>query len=134
MERIHPPARFAGPSLFEGTPMHFFYLDETGCTGGDLTNVERPIFVIGGISVTDEGWRTTSDRFLDALENFFGGNDRFELHATDLVNGQGHFAALSRERRHAFAHTLLDAIAERTHALGWRSGSYRLYAIVPQRL
>jgi hypothetical protein len=116
--------------------MHFFYLDETGCTGGDLTNAERPIFVIGGISVTDEGWRTTSDRFLDALENFFGRKlpDRFELHATDLVNGQGHFAALSRERRHAFAHTLLVAIAERKHALRWRSGSYRLYAIVPQRL
>jgi hypothetical protein len=71
MERIHPPARFAGPSLFEGTPMPFFYLDETGCTGGDLTNAERPIFVIGGISVTDEGWRTTSDRFSRCLRELF---------------------------------------------------------------
>jgi len=29
--------------------MHFFYVDETGCTGADLNNAEQPIFVIGGI-------------------------------------------------------------------------------------
>ena len=40
--------------------MNFFYLDETGCTGADLNNPEQPIFVLGGISVRDEGWRTTT--------------------------------------------------------------------------
>jgi hypothetical protein len=34
--------------------MHFFYLDETGCTGPDLENPEQPIFVLGGISVSDD--------------------------------------------------------------------------------
>ena len=34
--------------------MHFFYLDETGCTGADLKNHEQPIFVFGGISVSDD--------------------------------------------------------------------------------
>ena len=37
--------------------MHFFYMDETGCTGADLSGTEQPIFVIGGIDVTDEQWR-----------------------------------------------------------------------------
>ena len=37
--------------------MHFFYLDETGCTGADLISPEQPIFVLGGISVSDDRWR-----------------------------------------------------------------------------
>lgn len=41
--------------------MHFFYLDETGCTGPNLKDLDQPIFVIGGISVSDERWRKTTD-------------------------------------------------------------------------
>lgn len=42
--------------------MHFFYLDEAGCTGADIAPGQQPIFVLGGISVRDEGWvRTTGD-------------------------------------------------------------------------
>jgi hypothetical protein len=36
-------------------PMHFFYLDETGDTGPDLENTEQPIFVLGGVTVSDNG-------------------------------------------------------------------------------
>jgi len=43
--------------------MHFFYLDETGCTGADLISPEQPIFVLGGISVSDDRWRTTTEQF-----------------------------------------------------------------------
>ena len=53
--------------------MHFFYLDETGCTGADLANAEQPIFVIGGISVTDEGWRKTNANLRYLIDTFFGG-------------------------------------------------------------
>ncbi|MEI6639470.1 MAG: DUF3800 domain-containing protein [Chlorobium sp.] len=35
--------------------MHFYYLDEVGCTGEDLNNPEQPIFVLGGLSIRDEG-------------------------------------------------------------------------------
>ncbi len=35
--------------------MHFYYLDEAGCTGEDLNNSEQPLFVSGGLSVRDEG-------------------------------------------------------------------------------
>ena len=35
--------------------MHFFYVDEAGCTGDNLQNADQPIFVIGGVSIRDEG-------------------------------------------------------------------------------
>ena len=41
--------------------MHFFYLDETGDTGKDLESPEQPIFVLGGITVSDKTWRKTTD-------------------------------------------------------------------------
>jgi hypothetical protein len=99
--------------------MHFFYLDETGCTGADLTNLEQPIFVIGGISVTDEAWRTTNQRLRSAIEKFFNHAiaPEFELHASDLINGEGPFQEHEREDRNALAHRLLDIIAERKHAI-----------------
>ena len=99
--------------------MHFFYLDETGCTGADLNNGEQPIFVIGGISVTDEGWSTTNEHFRAAIDKFFGGSlpPDFELHAAELVNGEGPFVGRSRDERNALAHTFLDIIAERKHAI-----------------
>ena len=42
--------------------MHFFYFDETGCTGADLNSPEQPIFVLGGVSVSDDRWRTTTEQ------------------------------------------------------------------------
>jgi|GEM_PF-2678429 len=35
--------------------MHFYYLNEAGCTGEDLNNSEQPLFVFGGLSVRNEG-------------------------------------------------------------------------------
>jgi hypothetical protein len=99
--------------------MHFFYLDETGCTGINLADAEQPIFVLGGISVTDEGWRTTTERFNRALDDFFGGTRPIgaELHACDLINCAGIFAGRNQEECNALAHQYLDIVAERGHAI-----------------
>lgn len=120
------------PTAFKGTQagqriskfrsrggMHFFYLDETGCTGADLANQQQPIFVIGGISVKAQGWRETTDQCRKILDDFFGGAvpNGFELHATDLVNHQGAFAGFTQEQCNALAHSFLDLIAERKHAI-----------------
>jgi Protein of unknown function (DUF3800) len=77
--------------------MHFFYIDETGCTGADLKNAEQPIFVIGGIDVTDEKWRETHAIIRDTLKDFYGETlpKNFELHARDLINGEGYFTERS---------------------------------------
>ena len=99
--------------------MHFFYVDETGCTGADLTNADQPIFVLGGIDVTDEKWRETHGLIRETLRGFFGGTlpEDFELHATDLVNGKGLFASKERADRNALVHQLLDVIASRGHGI-----------------
>ncbi|WP_316196968.1 DUF3800 domain-containing protein [Bradyrhizobium sp. SZCCHNS3053] len=99
--------------------MHFFYLDETGCTGADLKNVEQPIFVVGGVDVADEKWLGTQSAIREACMNFFGGKlpENFELHASELVNGEGFFADKGRENRNALAHSLLDVIAKRGHSV-----------------
>jgi hypothetical protein len=78
--------------------MHFFYLDETGDTGTDLGNSEQPIFVLGGVTVSDKSWRKTTDAVQSIITDFFNGAvpDRFELHAHELVAHQGPFASHSR--------------------------------------
>jgi Protein of unknown function (DUF3800) len=99
--------------------MHFFYLDETGCTGADLNNVQQPVFVLGGISVKAQGWRETTDRFRKAIDEFFAGAvpAGFELHAADLVNRTGAFAGYTQQQCSDLAHKFLDIIAERKHSI-----------------
>lgn len=99
--------------------MHFFYLDESGCNGRDLTNTEQPIFVIGGIVLRDEAWNKTHSEFLSIIQNYFGGTipNNFEFHTQDLFspNGNGHFAGHTRDKRNALIHSLLDLIIKRKH-------------------
>jgi hypothetical protein len=99
--------------------VHFFYLDETGCTGANCGDPEQPIFVLGGISVKDKGWRATTAQFNAALDDLFGGNKPAgaELHACDLVNGQGVFEGFDQQVRNTLAHRYIDIIAERSHSI-----------------
>ncbi len=99
--------------------MHFFYIDETGCNGRDLTQAEQPIFVSGGIIVRDEGWNKTHSEFEKVIERYFNNSvpANFELHTQDLFSphGSGPFENHSRERRNGLIHELLDLIASRKH-------------------
>ncbi|WP_439403207.1 DUF3800 domain-containing protein [Bradyrhizobium sp. DASA03068] len=103
--------------------MHFFYCDETGCNGTDLVkNVqEQPIFVLGGISVRDEGWRKTYSDFQALVATYFDGNlpPGFELHASELLspNGDGPFTGMSRDNRNGLAQKVLKLIYDRGHAV-----------------
>jgi hypothetical protein len=102
--------------------MHFLYIDEAGSTGFDLTAVQQPVFVMAGLTVSDEKWRKTSQAIRDKLETYFAGTailTDFELHACELLSpsGGGPFAGHDRERRNALAIDLLRLIAERGHYL-----------------
>lgn len=99
--------------------MHFFYLDESGCTGANLSNQEQPIFVLGGICVKAQGWRETTESFNDIVATFFGGKipAKFELHADDLLNKKGAFSDFDRAQRNALANELLDLVIARKHAI-----------------
>jgi hypothetical protein len=100
--------------------MHFFYLDEAGCSGADLNPGQQPIFVLGGISVRDEGWTRTTEAFEVIISEYFAPDPiphGFELHSNDLLspNGSGVFAGHDRDRRSQLALDLLGLIAARSH-------------------
>jgi len=99
--------------------MHFYYLDEAGCTGSDLANQEQPIFVLGGISVRDEGWNKTQESMVSIFDEYFSRSipQNFELHAEQLLspNGDGPFSGHARDRRNILAKTILRLLAKRSH-------------------
>lgn len=41
--------------------VHLFYFDEAGCNGEALTNPEQPVFVLGGVSVSDKKWAKSGE-------------------------------------------------------------------------
>jgi hypothetical protein len=100
--------------------MHFFYLDETGCNGADLNTGQEPIFVLGGVSVKDQGWVATTEAIEAIVQDYFAPDPipaGFELHAHELLspNGEGPFAGHARARRNQLAFDMLDLIRTRSH-------------------
>ncbi len=101
--------------------MHFYYLDEAGCTGSDLANTEQPIFVLGGISVRDEGWNKTQLEYAKIIGDYFNDSPPidFELHSEELLspNGDGPFSEHPRTRRNKLAKDVLGLISDRRHSI-----------------
>ncbi len=99
--------------------MHFFYIDETGCNGRDLTQTQQPIFVSGGIILRDEGWNKTHTEFEKIISTYFNGQvpANFEFHTQDLFspNGTGHFIGHPRDNRNKLINDILDLVIERKH-------------------
>lgn len=99
--------------------MHFCYIDEAGCTGRNLNDAEQPVFVLGGLSVSDEKWNTTHEKFVSTISNYFNGSipSGFELHAEELLSpdGDGQFRGHPRDNRNGLAKSVLNIIAERGH-------------------
>ena len=99
--------------------MHFFYLDESGDTGTNLSDPDQPIMVLGGISLRDEGWNKTYTEYMKIVDSFFSGSipAGFELHANELLSpsGNGVFAGHSMQTRSQFAKDVVDLIDERKH-------------------
>jgi len=101
--------------------MHFFYLDESGDTGLDLKNNQQPIFVMGGVSLSDEKWNNTQQTYNSIIEKYFNGSipQGFELHAHELLspNGDGPFGGHDRNKRNQLSLELLNIIKEHSHSV-----------------
>ena len=101
--------------------MHFFYIDESGCTGSNLADKSQPVFVLGGISVRDEGWNETHREFLGIIHNYFSGRvpDSFELHACKLLtrNGDGVFCGHDLKDRLRLVEDILSLLQTRKHGV-----------------
>lgn len=114
-----PPDSLMADPLPEGNGMHFFYLDESGCSGANLTDAQQPVFVMGGISVRDVGWNATHTAMQKILSGYFNKRvpKNFELHANELLSpqGDGHFAGHPMGKRTQLAEDVLGLLAERKH-------------------
>ncbi len=101
--------------------MHFFYTDESGDTGKNLTDPAQPVFVMGGVNLRDEGWNKTQEDLNALLEGYFEADipEGFELHTHELLspNGKGPFEGHSMEDRTQLAQDLLNLIVERKHGI-----------------
>lgn len=99
--------------------MHFLYIDETGDTGQDLLNSQQPIFVMGGLSVSDEKWNPTQQKFISIISSYFKGTvpSNFELHAHELLSplGEGPFDRHDRNERNQLALDILNILVEHSH-------------------
>lgn len=99
--------------------MHFFYLDESGDTGGNLADAGQPIFVLGGLSVADKKWNNTKESLDKIISDYFKGivPANFELHATELLSpaGEGPFSGHAITDRLTLVRRLLELLDELGH-------------------
>ena len=99
--------------------MHFFYLDESGDTGGNLADAGQPIFVLGGLSIADKKWNNTKESLDKIISDYFNGAlpANFELHATELLSptGEGPFIGHAIGDRLTLVRKLLDLLDELGH-------------------
>lgn len=99
--------------------MHFFYLDESGDTGCNLTDQNQKIFILGGLSVADKKWNNTKDKIDEIISEYFDGEipNNFELHSTELLSptGEGHFSGHDIERRLTLVKDVLKLVSDLGH-------------------
>ncbi len=89
--------------------------------GADLENPDQPIFVLGGISLRDEGWNKTHSDWQNILNEYFEGKlpDNFELHSYELLspNGDGPFRGDDINKRLQLVDKAIDLLINRKHGI-----------------
>jgi hypothetical protein len=99
--------------------MHFFYLEVSGDTGDNLEDENQPIFVLGGISVRDEGWNATQEVLHSIFIEYFDDRvpDNLELHSHELLcrDGDGPFEGHDIEAPLELTKILLNVLVDRSH-------------------
>src|SRR2546423_1880553 len=80
--------------------MHFIYLDESGNTGTNLTDVHQPIFVLCALIVPESQWLAIEKSLTAKLDEHFPGRpDDFEVHANELINARTFCRAFKVQQR-----------------------------------
>jgi hypothetical protein len=68
--------------------MHLIYLDESGNSGGNLSDPQQPVFVLCALVVPETQWQSLETALSAAVEAAWPSPrpDDFEIHATELIN------------------------------------------------
>ncbi|NLT69973.1 MAG: DUF3800 domain-containing protein [Verrucomicrobiaceae bacterium] len=77
--------------------MHLIYIDESGNTGRNLSDLDQPVFVLGALVVPETFWQRIESDLEEAIK-LYGpkiANLDFEVHAGDIRQGTGVFRGLT---------------------------------------
>lgn len=92
--------------------MNIFYITDSGSTGRDLNSSQQPVFVLGGLQVTEESYGKTLNEYQKILKTYFRGNipPEFELHVENLLSpiGKGFFETWDREKRNNLVFDIIE--------------------------
>jgi hypothetical protein len=76
--------------------MHLIYLDESGNTGKNLSDVHQPIFLLCALVVPESKWLDVEASLVAVIEQHFPVRlDQFEVHANEIINPRGFFRQFS---------------------------------------
>jgi hypothetical protein len=93
--------------------MHLIYLDESGNTGKNLSDVHQPIFLLCALVVPESKWLDVEASLVAVIEQHFPVRlDQFEVHANEIINPRGFFRQFSIQQRLDFLQAWL-AVAEK---------------------
>ena len=93
--------------------MYVLYTDESG----EATNPADKVTVVAGVAVHEDAVRPLAGAVNGILRRYVGKNqaDQFEIHGSPLRGGRKEWAGISRGKRVALAHSLLDTICSWEH-------------------
>ena len=107
--------------------MHFFYIDESGNTGADLTSRPEPIHWLVALATTEHGLQAIETDMLAIATKHFKARARdsdFELHGVDIFGGRGEARSLAPGQRVTLFGELLSLI-ERHGVKLWVRGIHK---------
>lgn len=72
--------------------MHLIYLDESGNTGNNLTDLHQPIFLLCALVVPESQWVEVETSLVAELDKHFPNRpENFEVHTNEIINPRGFF-------------------------------------------
>lgn len=104
--------------------MHLIYFDESGNSGGNLTDPRQPVFVLCALVVAETRWQALERDLAGVIEHFWPSPrpDHFEIHASELINPKApHFRQAAPPHRLRFLESWLTAAARHEVRLVFRA-------------
>lgn len=111
--------------------MHLIYLDESGNSGGNLSDSDQPVFVLCALIVPELQWQSLEAALVTAIETYWPPprEDEFEIHASELINPRtATFRSATPTHRLAFMTEWLEIAARHGLKLVFRAINKQRYA------
>lgn len=97
--------------------MNLIYIDESGNTGKNLSDIAQPLFVLGALIIPEKKWMLLEGELEQKIQEFFPAPrpPKFEIHANETINSRGYFRPFKLQHRLDFISHWISCA--RTHNL-----------------